>query len=70
MELIILKTDLNNALHVTKFKPLFDLHPSIIDWHVDTEDSDNVLRIETSELKELDIIQLLTSYGINSEPLA
>ena len=70
MELIILKTNLNNVTHVNKFKPLFDLHPAIQDWNVDTEDVDKVLRIESADLNELDVIQLLTSYGIYSEPLS
>mgnify|MGYP006134305013 CR=1 FL=1 len=70
MPLLILKTDLGSAERVDKIRPILNLHPSIIQWNVDTEDIDNVLRTEVKQLiSEADIISLLTQYGIAIEPL-
>lgn len=70
MPLLILKTNLETKESVALMQPLFNLHPSIITWNVDTEDIDNVLRIESKpNLFESDIILLLNQYGIFSETL-
>ncbi|ELR72022.1 hypothetical protein C900_02017 [Fulvivirga imtechensis AK7] len=50
--------------------PVFNHHPLIDGWSVDTADIDNVLRIETNgELKETDIINLIKKYGYYIEAL-
>ena len=70
MPLLILKTDLDSIQGVDKVRPILNLHPEIIDWNVDTEDIDNVLRIVANKpISESDIITLLTQYGIAIEPL-
>ncbi len=51
-------------------KPLFDHHRLINSWSVDTEDIDNVLRIEARNgIGENDIIYLLKTCGFHCEPL-
>ena len=52
-------------------QPLFNNHPIITDWSIDTEDIDNVLRIQVQDdLKEKEIIHLIKEYGFYSEMLA
>lgn len=70
MPLLILKTNLDSVQGVDMIRPILNLHPSIIDWNVDTDDIDNVLRIEALQnCAELDIISLLEQYGIAIETL-
>jgi len=70
MPLIILKTDLKTDRKVEKIGPIFNLHPNILDWHVDTEDIDNVLRIVAKEaVNEHAIIQLLKQFNVKSQAL-
>lgn len=70
MEIYILKTDLNSVQDVKTIAPIFDLHPSIISWNVDTQDLDKILRIESKiDLIETEIIALLNIYGVQSETL-
>jgi hypothetical protein len=52
-------------------RQLFDIeevlstHPSIASWHVDTDDIDNVLRIELKEvLSEIELIEEAHKLGI------
>ncbi|MCG8573336.1 MAG: hypothetical protein MI810_00510 [Flavobacteriales bacterium] len=70
MNIHILKTDIKTTEKVQRMAPIFDHHPTIVDWSVDTEDIDNVLRIQTEGgMKEKDLIQLIRSYGFYCETL-
>ena len=70
MQVLVLKTNLKSKAEVEKIKPIFNLHPSINNWNVDSDDIDNVLRIESQhELKEFKVISLLNQYGIQGESL-
>ncbi len=70
MSLLILKTNLKTRQEVETIQPLFNLHPAIVDWNIDTEDIDNVLRIKANrQITETDIIDLLRQYNIYSEQL-
>ena len=70
MPLLILKTDLDSDQGIDLIRPILNLHPLIIDWNVDREDVDNVLRIESlKSITELDVIALLTQYGVGIETL-
>lgn len=69
MTVLIFKTNIQNQRMVNCLKPLFE-HPVIADWSVDTEDCDNVLRIETDgPLTESDIIHMVSNLGIACEAL-
>ena len=71
MQLLILKTSVKTAEAANGISPLLDLHPGIHRWNIDTEDIDNVLRIESeANVSEDHIVQLLGQYGVYSEPLA
>ena len=70
MHFLILKTNLDSDQGVDAIRPILNLHPSIIDWNIDTEDIDNVLRIEALQtIADLDIILLLNQFGVASETL-
>ena len=52
-------------------RPVFNNHPIITDWSIDTEDIDNVLRIEAqNDLNEKEIIHLIKDCGFYSETLS
>jgi len=71
MKLLILRTDIKTKKKVKLVKFLFNNHPNIINWSIDFEDIDNVLRIEATEnLNESDIIDLMKIEGFYCEPLA
>ena len=70
MELLILRTDIKTKRKVNEVRPLFNQHPVIKSWSIDTEDIDNVLRIETKGgLHESDIINMMKPHGFFAEPL-
>jgi len=69
--LCFLKTDIKTKKEVEVVRPLFNNHPIITDWSIDTEDIDNVLRIQVQDdLKENEIIHLIKECGFYGEMLA
>lgn len=70
IHVLIFKTDISTEVHIRGLKPALDNHPAILEWSVDTEDVDNVLRIEGDKsLSEREIIYLIRSYGFYCEVL-
>lgn len=70
MKLVILKTDIKTKKKVKMIKPIFNNLPTISKWSVDTEDIDNVLRIEAEDnLKEEDVKKLVLENGFYCEEL-
>lgn len=70
MRLLILRTNIKTKKKVKKVKPLLNNHPLILNWSVDLEDIDNVLRIEAiSNLNELDVKNLVQQKGFYCENL-
>lgn len=70
MDPLIFKTNIQSNKHLLVIEEAFEAYPSIVDWNVDTDDIDNVLRIETEELLiEDEIINLLNKHGIICEVL-
>ena len=70
MELLLFKTDIKSNKKVASLKPLFNNHPDIIKWTVDTDDIDNVLKIEaTIELAEKDVMDLVRKHGFHIRTL-
>lgn len=71
MKLLIFRTDIKTKKKVKTIKKLFNNNLSIINWSVDTEDIDNVLRVETEEdVSESEIIHLVTTQGFYCADLA
>ena len=70
MNLLIFRTDIKTRNKVKTLNPILNKLAFITDWSVDTEDIDNVLRIEASEdVKENDIIKLIKTSGFYCEAL-
>ena len=64
MELLLFRTDIKSKKKVKSLKSMFNNHNDILDWSVDLEDIDNVLRIEaTVNVTEDDIVQLVKDNG-------
>jgi hypothetical protein len=70
MKLLILRTDIKTKKKVKLMKPVFNNHPVISRWSIDTEDIDNVLRIEAGDsLHEDDVKKLVVENGFYCEDL-
>jgi len=70
MELLIFRTDIKTKKKVKIIKPFFNKASKIIDWSIDTEDIDNILRIEGVDgIKESDIIHLTKACGFYCKAL-
>jgi len=70
MEVLVFKTNIETRLNLDRMEPIFNNHPNIKVWSIDTEDVDNVLRIEADEsLSEKEVIQLIQPIGVQCEVL-
>ncbi len=70
MNLHIFRTDIKTKKKVKVLKPIFNHHPYITKWSVDTEDIDNVLKVEVAaHVNEKDIIGLMKTCGFYCEAL-
>lgn len=66
----IFKTNIETELDMNSIQFLLDSNPKIIQWSIDFEDIDRVLRIEASKyLSEKDIIDMIKSKGFYIEEL-
>lgn len=71
MNVIVLKTNLATAEMVERLNPILNQHTLVAEWHVDLEDIDRVLRIETPEDVGEDYFQnLLVNQGFKIELFA
>ena len=70
MYLLILKTNIESEAMVRTVACALNNHEAIDRWHIDTEDVDNVLKVEsTMNLDESDISHLIRPYGFTGEEL-
>ncbi|HMJ46081.1 MAG TPA: hypothetical protein VK498_02040 [Ferruginibacter sp.] len=69
MQILVFKTNLTDASHITNVEPLLNVHPGILNWNVDLKDCDNILRIEATDLKGREIETILDSAGYYCEEL-
>ena len=70
MNVLVFKTNIQNQRMVDCLYPIFSDIPIVLDWSVDIEDCDNVLRIETNgNVTESDIIHMVSEIGIACEAL-
>jgi hypothetical protein len=70
MKLLIFRTDIKTKKKVKIIKPLFNNHSGIINWSIDLEDIDNVLRIEAVEnFNETEVINLINMRGFYCDVL-
>ena len=66
----VYKTNLNSMEDVTALRPILDRHSDIVQWTIDLEDVDKVLRIIAKDsATEKNFQLLLTSLGFECNPL-
>ena len=69
MQVLVFKTNLSNRRQVRKVEPWLDVHPNIQRWNVDLKDCDNILRIETEKMQELEVEKILVEAGFYCQAL-
>ena len=67
--ILLLKTCLHNYNDIQKIALVLNNHPLIAGWNIDLDDCEQILRVESNELKVTDIIGLLQDTSIWSEEL-
>ncbi|WP_299115976.1 hypothetical protein [uncultured Winogradskyella sp.] len=66
----IFKTKIKTKIELKSIKALLNSNSSILNWSIDLEDVDKVLRVESQKnLSEKDIINLIKSGGFYCEEL-
>jgi cell fate (sporulation/competence/biofilm development) regulator YmcA (YheA/YmcA/DUF963 family) len=69
MEILVFKTNLINANRIQEVQSALDVHPQIIEWNVDLNDCDNVLRIVGNKITSTEIETLVLQSGYYCEEL-
>ncbi len=70
MSILVLKTNIGSKAAIKAVQNVLNYHPVIARWSIDTEDVDNILRIETSgNLSEGEVSDLMKSTGYVCEEL-
>jgi len=70
MNLFILRTNIKTKAKLDSIKSLFNNHSKIIEWSIDLEDIDNVLKVRSvKSFNESDLKNLLNIKGFNCEAL-
>ena len=67
--LLIFKTNINTLAQLKTADGILSAKEEIKRWNIDIDDCDKVLRIETSELKTVDVIDVLKLNNIYCEEL-
>lgn len=68
---LVLKTNITSKRMLQAIQPVFNSHAAIQRWTIDTQDIDNVLRIEAhANLQEVDVVALMRKYGFECEELS
>lgn len=69
MQVLVFKTNLTDHSYITNVETFLNVHPQISKWNVDLHDCDNILRIEASDLKAIEVERILVSAGYYCEEL-
>jgi hypothetical protein len=70
MHILIFKTNIETDDHHKEVSSVLSSHPLIINWHIDKEDIDKVLRIESTINNSIEIISTINQAGFKCEELA
>lgn len=63
MDIHVLKTNICSQDNVACIRDLLNDHPMVVEWSVDTEDIDRVLRAVTTTLSQDELIAMVCSVG-------
>jgi hypothetical protein len=69
MQVLVFKTNLTDTHCIRQVEPYLEAHPHIHRWNVDLHDCDNILRIETEQLKGNDVENIIAKAGYYCEEL-
>lgn len=69
MYIHVFKTNLNDTRRINDIESSLDMHPDIIEWNVDLNDSDNILRVVSHIATPERIEQVVLSAGYYCEEL-
>lgn len=70
MNVLVLRTNIESSSSLTHLEEAFSSYRSIHRWTVDLEDTDRVLRIETSGvIREREIIEIVNDLGYECQDL-
>lgn len=70
MKLLIFKTNIENESRVKKVNALLAYNPAVMDWSIDMEDRDRVLRIEAEDqIIESDVMEIVNTWGLECQIL-
>lgn len=71
MTILVFRTNIKSKKKVKTVKPIFNKHDDILEWTIDLDDIDNVLRIEANKsLQERTIIGMVREQGFYIEALS
>ena len=68
-DILVFKTNIKTEPDQQRIKQIFDTHPSIHHWNVDTDDIDCILRVVTRQVSASEIIRILTETGYQCQEL-
>jgi len=69
MEILVFKTNLTDSKRISDIETDLDIHPHIIEWNVDLNDCDNILRVVANNVSPETIEKLLMNAGYYCEEL-
>jgi hypothetical protein len=69
MEVLVFKTDIVGKADSETLAQILTKEHRILNWNIDQDDIDNVLRIESIEMSATDVIELVMKHGYNCEEL-
>ena len=69
IEILVFKTNLTDAKRISDVESLLDIHPHIVQWNVDLNDCDNVLRIVSKNMAAQEVENILLNAGYYCEEL-
>jgi hypothetical protein len=69
MEVLVFKTNLTDIKRIEEVESLLDVHPHIIQWNVDLNDCDNILRIVSRNVAPCEVENILLGAGYYCEEL-
>lgn len=69
MYTLIFKTNIQSEQALKEVAGLMSANSSLLNWSVDTEDIDRVLRVKSTKNDALEIISVLNKAGYNCEEL-
>ena len=69
VNILVFKTNLTDSKRISDIESLLDIHPHIIQWNVDLDDCDKVLRIVSRHIAPQEVETMLLNAGYYCEEL-